>query len=108
MVWDILLALFSVIGLAACVRFAAGLLLYPVRGALIFLPARGDGRELEHQLKGLRALSSDGRLEGETVFLTDMGLSEEGLEAGMQLCRRYPSLRFCVLKREDKQAAGPL
>ena len=103
MVWDILLALFSVIGLATCVRFAAGLLLYPVRGALIFLPARGDGRELEHQLKGLRALSSD-----ETVFLTDMGLSEEGLEAARQLCRRYPSLRFCVLKREDKQAAGPL
>lgn len=102
MVWEILLALFSVIGLAACIRFAAGLLLYPVRGALIFLPARGDGRDLEHQLKGIRALSSGGQLEGETVFLTDMGLDEEGLATAERLCRRYPSLRLCVLEREGE------
>ena len=106
MMWEILLTLFSVIGVAACIRFAAGLLLYPVRGALIFLPARGDGRDLEHQLKGIRALSSDGKLEGETVFLTDMGLTREGLEAAAQLCRKYPSLRFCVLEREDNEGTS--
>lgn len=104
MVWEILLALFSVIGVASCIRFVAGLLLYPVRGALIFLPARGDGRDLEHQLKGVRALSSDGKLEGETVFLTDMGLDDQGLAAAAQLCRKYPSLRFCQLEREDSEA----
>ena len=85
--------------------------LYSVRGgtaalpgALIFLPARGDGRDLEHQLKGIRALSSDGKLEGETIFLTDMGLNREGLAAAAQLCRKYPALRFCVLEREDNGA----
>lgn len=101
MVWEILLALFGVIGLAACVQFVAGLLLYPVKGTLILIPARGNGRELEHQVKGLRALSAGGKLEGETVFLADFGLDDEGLAAAETLCRRYPNLRFCVLEQEE-------
>lgn len=101
MVYEILLALFGVIGLAACVRFVAGLLLYPIRGALILIPAQGDGRGLEHQLKGLQALSDEGKLEGETVYLADFGLNEEGLAAAKLLCRRYPNLHYCVLE-EDK------
>ena len=51
-VWEILLAVFCAIGLAACIRFAVGRLVYPVRGAIILLPALGDGRLLEQQLKG--------------------------------------------------------
>ena len=101
MVYEILLALFGVIGLAACVRFLAGLLLYPVRGALILIPARGDGRDLEHQLKGLRALSAEGKLEGETGFLADFGLDEAGLAAAETLCRRYSNLRYCILEPDD-------
>lgn len=87
-------------------------ILYPVCGGTVALPGAGssyfparpgDGRDLEHQLKGVRALSSDGKLEGETVFLTDMGLTQEGLAAAAQLCRKYPALRFCELEREDSQ-----
>lgn len=101
MVWEMILALFGVIGLAACVRFVAGLLLYPVKGALILLPAQGDGAQLEHQVKGLRALASDGKLEGTLIFLADFGLNDEGLAAAETLCRRYPNLRFCVLEQEE-------
>lgn len=101
MVWEILLALFGVLGLAACVRFIAGLLLYPVKGALILIPASGDGRELEHQVKGIRALSSEGKLEGETIFLADFGLDGEGLAVAETLCRQYPNLRFCILEEDE-------
>lgn len=101
MVYEILLALFGVIGLAACVRFVWGLLVYPVRGALILIPAQGDGRDLEHQLKGLQTLVNDGKLENTTVFLADYGLDEEGLATAETLCRRYPHLQFCVLTAED-------
>ncbi len=101
MVWEILLALLGAIGLAACLRFAAGRLLYPVRGALIVLPARGDAQGLEHQLKGLSALSRDGQLAGETVLVADLGLSPEGRAAAERLCRRYPALTLVTPERED-------
>lgn len=100
MVWEILLAVFCAIGLAACIRFAVGRLVYPIRGVLIILPARGDGHTLEHQLKGLCALSGEGRLEGETIFLADCGLDDEGLANAERLCRRYPAVRFCVFEQD--------
>lgn len=100
MVWEILLAVFCAIGLAACIRFAVGRLVYPIRGALIILPARGDGRALEHQLKGLWTLSSEGRLENERIFLADFGLNDEGLANAERLCRRYPGVRFCVVEQD--------
>ena len=101
MVWEILLAVFCTIGLAACIRFAVGRMVYPIRGALIILPARGDGRTLEHQLKGLWALSSEGRLEDERIFLADFDLNDEGLANAERLCRRYPGVCFCVMTQEQ-------
>ena len=103
MVWEILLAVFCVIGLAACIRFAVGRLVYPVRGAVILLPARGDGRLLEQQLKGLTALSGEGKLDCGTISLADVGLDSDGQAAAELLCRRYPELRFCVVEQDIDQ-----
>jgi hypothetical protein len=101
MVFELLLALFAVIGLAACLRRIAGALLYPVQGALLFLPGRGDGGDLEHRLKGVRALCADGKLQNAAIFLADLGLDETGLATAQALCRRYPQVRFCLLEQTD-------
>ena len=103
MVWEILLAVFCAIGLAACIRFAVGRLVYPVRGAIILLPALGDGRLLEQQLMGLTALSGEGKLDIDAIYLADAGLDSDGLAAAERLCRRYPELRFCAAERDIDQ-----
>ena len=101
MVWEILLAVFCAIGLAACIRFAVGRLVYPVRGASI--PALGDGRLLEQQLKGLTALSGEGKLDIDAIYLADAGLDSDGLAAAERLCQRYPELHFCAAEQDMDQ-----
>ena len=101
MVWEIILAVFGIIGLAACVRFIAGLLLFPVKGTMILIPARGDGRTLEHTVKGIRALSAAGMLSGESVYIADCGLDRDGLAAAERLCLRYPEIEYCTLEDID-------
>ena len=101
MVYEILLVFFGLIGLASCVRLAARRLLFPVREALILIPARGSGRELEQQLRGVHALSSEGLLEGATVLLSDQGLDAEGVAVAAQLCAKYPDLRLCPSEAEQ-------
>ena len=100
MVYEILLALFGVIGLAACVRFAWGLLVYPIHGALILIPAQGDGQDLEHQLKGLQALADEGKLTKERIFLADCGLTEEGRQVALALTRKYPGIGLCTVEKD--------
>ena len=73
---------------------------YPVRGAIILLPALGDGRLLEQQLKGLTALSGEGKLDIDAIYLADAGLDSDGLAAAERLCRRYPELRFCAAEQD--------
>lgn len=101
MLCEILIAILAAIGLAACVRFAMGLLLYPLRGIIILLPAHGDGRELEHKLKALRSLSNEGKLEHEQIYLADMGLDSQGLAVARALLRRYPSVGWCSLSEME-------
>ena len=103
MVYEILLAVFGVIGLAACVRFVWGLMIYPIHSALILIPAQGDGQDLEHQLRGLQFLCDEGKLEGETILLADCGLTEEGRQAAMMLTRKYPGIGLCTLEREQER-----
>lgn len=98
MLCEILIAMLAVIGLGACVRFGMGLLLYPLRGVIILLPAHGDGRELEHKLKALRALSGEGKLEHEQIYLADMGLDSQGRALAQSLLRRYPHVGWCALE----------
>ena len=102
MAWEILLAVFGVIGVAACVRCVLGLLLYPVRQVVILIPAEGDGHNLEHTVKGLRALSNAGKLEGEQLLLADRGLTPEGLFTAKELCRRYPEVELCIWEETDE------
>ena len=103
MAWEILLAVFGVIGVAACARCAVGLLLYPVKQVVILIPAAGDGHDLEHTVKGLRALSNAGKLEGEQILLADRGLTPEGRYTAKELCRRYPELELCVWEETDDE-----
>ena len=105
MLCEILIAILAAIGLGACVRFGMGLLLYPLRGVIILLPAHGDGRELEHKLKTLRALSGEGRLEHEQIYLADMGLDSQGLALAHTLLRRYPQVGWCTME-EIKEKEG--
>lgn len=101
MALEILLTLFALIGLAACVRMAAGMLLYPVKGAWILLPAQADGADLEHQIKGIRSLSEDGKLSSEEIYILDLGLSDTGLAVAELLCTNYPNVHYCVPTPED-------
>ena len=64
------------------------------------LPALGDGRLLEQQLKGLTALSGEGKLDIDAIYLADAGLDSDGLAAAERLCRRYPELRFCAAEQD--------
>lgn len=101
MALEILLTLFALIGLAACVRLVTGLLLYPVKGAWILLPAQADGDDLEHQIKGLRSLSVDGKLAAAEIYILDLGLSDTGLAVAETLCTSYPNVHYCVPAPED-------
>lgn len=101
MLCEILLAIFGTIGLAACLRYVLSRLLFPVRGVMILIPGQGDGAALEHTVKGVRALSATGKLEHESIYIADCGLSREGLATAQRLCRRYPDVEFCVLDGID-------
>ena len=104
MLCEILIAVLATVGLCACVRFGAGLLLYPLRGVIILLPARGDGRDLEQKLKALSALSCEGKLEHEQIYLADMGLDPQGTALAQTLVRRYPHVGYCTM--EELQPKG--
>ncbi len=101
MALEILLTLFALIGVAACVRLVLGVLLYPVKGAWILLPAQGDGENLEHQIKGLCSLSDEGKLSAEEIYLLDLGLNDTGLAVAELLCASYPKVHYCVPAPED-------
>ena len=62
-----------------------------------------DGRLLEQQLKGLTALSGEGKLDIDAIYLADAGLDSDGLAAAERLCRRYPELHFCAAEQDMDQ-----
>ena len=74
---------------------------YPVRGAITLSARRWATRRLlEQQLKGLTALSGEGKLDIDAIYLADAGLDSDGLAAAERLCRRYPELRFCAAEQD--------
>ncbi len=101
MALEILITLFALIGVAACVRLVMGVLLYPVQGAWILLPAQGDGSDLEHRIRGLRALSEEGRLSDTEIYLLDLGLNDAGLSVAEQLCTNWTNVHYCIPTPED-------
>ena len=82
---DGIIALLAAIGLASLVWMAVRSLFFrtpAAKGTTILLCARGNGEELEQQVRTLSLLCRENGTPG-TILLADCGLSEEG----MRLCR---------------------
>ena len=82
---DGILALLAAIGLASMIWALVRAVLFqkpPRQGVVVLICARGDGAELEQQVRELTVLHRERGVVGE-IFLVDCGLSEEG----RQLCR---------------------
>lgn len=98
---DGLLALLAAIGLASLLwALVRGLLFIRPRRrgeAVVLLPARGDGENLEEQVRFLEALNREEGLFS-AILLTDCGLTEEGRQMA-RLLSRGRRVRLC--SRED-------
>ena len=82
---DGILALLAAIGLASVIWTLVRAVLFrpPARqGIVVLICARGNGEELEQQVRELTILRRERGVVGE-IFLVDCGLSEEG----RQICR---------------------
>ena len=79
MLWMLLLGSLLAAALTALLGLLWGRLLLPLRveDALLLLPARGGGEDLEQRLRACRLLRRWGLLDGTPVIL-DQGLSGEG------------------------------
>ncbi len=94
--WEIALALSAVIGLLSIGWLCFGRLLIPAGGsAVVVLPGRGDGGDLEHAVRGILWLRGAGLLEGQ-VIIADCGLSAQGKAVAIALCLREPSVSLCT------------
>ena len=101
---DGVVALLAAIGLASLVWTAVRAILFagPERRREIglLLPARGDGEQLEEQLRFLEDLRRERGLSGRTL-LVDCGLTEEGRKLADLMTRKY---RWVILCRGDEAA----
>ncbi len=94
---DALIALLAAIGLASLIwLFVRTLLFRPVisHSALVLLCARGDGQELEQQVRALVMLRRERGIVGE-ILVVDCGLSEEGRHLCYLLARQEHSVTLC-------------
>ena len=82
----ILLAALAAVGLFTLLWLGLGRLLIPTHSVHLLLPVKGDGGDLEHNLKGLHWLHTAG--------LLDAGLSDAGRERVERLLRSESSLHL--------------
>ena len=75
----ILLAALAAVGLFTLLWLGLGRLLIPTHSVHLLLPVKGDGGDLEHNLKGLHWLHTAGLLDAQ-IDLLDAGLSDAGRE----------------------------
>ena len=107
-----LLSLLCAAGLMFIGWLIFGRLLTPVGGrkggpVCAVIPARGDGRTLEHDIKGLCWLRG-GNLARFTVVIADAGLDDQGRAAASALLSRMPELAFCPLEQLESFINGTL
>ena len=94
---DGILALLAAIGLASVIWTLVRTVLFrpPSRqGVIVLICARGDGDDLEQQLRELTMLRRERGSVGE-IFLVDCGLSEEGRQVCRLLARGDRRVIFC-------------
>ena len=89
----ILLAALAAVGLFTLLWLGLGRLLIPTHSVHLLLPVKGDGGDLEHNLKGLHWLHTAGLLDAQ-IDLLDAGLSDAGRERVERLLRRESSLHL--------------
>lgn len=98
LVLDFLMALFAAMGFLTLLWLAFGRLLTPPLGtapALVLLPARGDGEDLDLAVSHLIWLQG-GRITRFSIVLVDLGLTEQGRARVLALMERDPTLRCCL------------
>lgn len=90
---SVLFALLAAAGALALLWLLFGRLVAPVGSGplLAVLPARGDGRTLEQDVRGLYWLAA-GQLIHCRIVIVDLGLDPEGLAAARALLRRRPEV----------------
>lgn len=94
---DGILALLAAIGLASVIwTLVRAVLFQPAarKGVVVLICARGDGEELEQQVRELTVLRRERGVVGE-IFLVDCGLSEEGRKLCRLLARGDRRVTLC-------------
>ncbi len=91
--WDILLAVICVCGLAFVGWWLFGLLLRPLPGreAKVIISGRGEGEDLEQQVRSFLWLRGLGLLRC-PVVIADVGLTPAGWELALRLTVRWPEV----------------
>lgn len=100
---DGIIALLAAIGLAAILWTLARTLLFlpPMRRSVVVLvSARGDGGDLEQQIRAL-SMRCDRNIVGE-ILLVDCGLSEEGQRICRLLARSNRRVTLCKAGEIEK------
>ncbi len=98
---DGIIALLASIGTATLLWWTVQALIYVpprYRGTVVLVTARGDGEELEAQIRALALMSGEQHLVGE-ILLVDCGLTEEGKTLCRHLARQYR--RVTLIAPED-------
>ena len=96
---DGILALLASIGLSSILWWLIRALFFRPRtlpGALIVICAKGDGAELEQEIRALRLLMRERGAAGR-ILLTDCGLTEEGKTICRLLARDDRSITLCTV-----------
>ena len=91
--WDILLAVVCAAGLALVGWWLFGLLLRPLPGreAKVVIPGRGEGEDLEQQVRSFLWLRGLGLLRC-PIVIADAGLTPAGWELVLRLTARWPEV----------------
>ena len=99
-VWEGLLTLLAVLGLALLGWVLFGRMVCPVpsRELVVVLPAKDDGSTLERNIHGLMWLRSLGLLRC-PVVIADAGLNPEGLRLAQLLAARWSEVSVVSVKK---------
>ena len=97
---EVVLSLLAVVGLMSLGWLSFGHLLVPSGGEGIWalIPGRGDGGDLEQQVRSLLWLRGGGLLSGNIVIL-DWDLTPGGRAVAAALCLREPGIDLCPAAR---------
>lgn len=91
--WEAALAAICILGLAFIGCWLFGLLLHPLPGreAQVVLTGRGEGENLEQQVRSFLWLRGMGLLHC-PIIIADVGLSPAGWELALRLTARWPGV----------------